>query len=263
MRKSLPLSLAIAAIPVAAATVGPHIGELRGSLGIEAEWSVDGDFHGAVVSDIVDLGLLGPDYAGEAGQLDIRKASYDDTYEQPTYGARAELSYGVSDNVEVYGAFTWAQMGETQTVLGDIVVNSTGELIPLYASFGDYNVYGGELGARYYFDTTYNEFRPFLGASVGAQFVDSISMHMTAPGAGVDIADLGFYDSTTILTAGAEAGVAFGDGVNWSGSVSVGVKYASSLDGDTTDLDAYGIGAIAGSTEQITVPVKGSLSISF
>lgn len=263
MRKTLCLSLAVAAIPVASATLGPHMGGLRGSLGADADWTVDGDVHGAVVSNIADLGLLGPDYAGESGQLDIRKGDYSDTYSKPEYGAHAELAYGVSNNLEVYGSVNWSHMSGRDSQLGFINVDSTGEAIPLFANFGDYDAYGAEVGARYYFDTAQRQFRPFLGASVGAAYVDKIRMHMTAPGAGVDIADLRFYDSSTIFTAAAEAGVAFGDGVSWAGSLSVGVKYMSSLGEDTTDLDSYGIGAIASGGERVVIPVKGSLSISF
>lgn len=262
MRKSLSLSLAVGAIPFAAATVGPHIGELRGTLGGEAEWVVDGDFSGPGVVTIADLGLIGASLAGEAGQVDFRQADYDDAFDQPGYGARAELSYGVSDNVEIYGAFVWTQMGGRGTQLGDIIVASTGAVTPLEANFNDYNSYGGEIGARYYFNYAFSNLRPYIGANVGAHYVETIRAGLTAPAAGVALADLGFYDGGTVYTAGAEAGVVFGDGVFWTGSVSVGLKYTSSLDA-STDLDTYGIGVIADGNEHISIPVRGTLSFSF
>ena len=261
MRKTTALYIAAVFVPVAAAAVGPHLGELRGSLGIDAEYTADGDLFSSATSDIADLGLLGPDYAGEDGQIEIRGASFNDVYDQPTTGIHAELAYGVSDNIEVYGALSWMQAGGNTIQMGDIIPTSTGERLPLYATFEDLNSYSGEVGARYYFGE--DVIRPFVGANLGATYTEEIRVALAAPDAGVLINDLRFYDSSTVLSAGVEAGIAFGDGQNVSGSVSVGAKYLSALNGNGEDLSSYGLDSIVESSERIVIPVKGSLTLRF
>ncbi len=261
MRRSTILYLAAGLVPVAGAAVGPHLGELRGTLGLSAEWSVDGDLYTDGGSALDDLGILGPDYAGETGSVEIRGASYSDAYEDPALGVQAELTYGVSENVEIYAALGWTRAGGNTIQMGDLIPDSTGERLPLYASFEDLNTYSGEVGARYYFG--YDNFRPFVGANVGAAYVEEIRLGLSAPDAGVLINDLAFYDATTVFTAGIEAGLAFGDGANLSGSVSVGAKYLTALDGNDSDISSYGIGAIVEGSERIVVPIKGSLTLSF
>jgi hypothetical protein len=260
MRKTTILYLAAGLVPAAAA-VGPHLGELRGTLGLSAEWDADGDLYTSGGSALDDLGILGPDYAGETGTVEIRGASYSDAYDQPSVGVQAELSYGVSENVEIYAALGWTRSGGNTIQMGDLIPDSTGERLPLYASFEDLNTYSGEVGARYYFGQ--DNFRPFVGANMGAAYVEEIRLGLSAPDAGVLINDLAFYDATTVFSAGIEAGLAFSDGANLSGSVSVGAKYLTALDGNDTDLSSYGIGAIVEGSERIVVPVKGSLTLSF
>lgn len=260
MRRST-LILAACAVPAAVAAVGPHVGELRGSLGLEGEWSVSGDIASPGTSTVADLALLGPDFAGEPGDLDIRGASYDEAFEKPGYGVKAELSYGVTNEIEVFGSVGWSQASGRSVVIGDVIPSSTLARLPLTATFGDLNAISLEAGARYYFGQDY--LRPFVGASVGADIVDQINVALSAPDAGILIEDLKFIQSSTVFTVGAEAGVAFGDGQNVSGSLSVGVNYVSALEGDATDLDAYGIGAITDGDSRIVIPVKGSLSLRF
>lgn len=259
MRKST-LLLCACAVPGAIAAVGPHLGELRGSLGFEADWSASGDIMGQGGSTIADLNLLGPDYAGEPGDLDIRGASFDDAYD-PAYGVKAEVSYGLTNEIEVYGSVGWSQATGKAVVIGDVIPSSTLERLPLTATFGDMNTISLEAGARYYFGRDY--WRPFLGGSIGADFVDQINVALSAPDAGILIEDLKFIQSSTVFTAGLEAGVAFGDGQNVSGSFSVGAKYISALDGDATDLDSYGIGALTQGDSRIVIPLKGSVSLRF
>lgn len=261
MRRTFIVSAGLVLLPVAVA-VGPQLGMLRGSIGVEAEWTLDGDFYDDGVSTIADMALLGPAYAGESAELQIRRASYDDVVEQPSWGARAELAYGVDDNIEVYGAFTWSRMADTVTQFGDIVV-ANGDVVPMTASFDESNSYGLEAGARYYFDTESYSFRPFVGASVGAMYREGQRMRLEAWAAGVDIDNILFRDDTTYLTAGAEAGVVFGDGYTWSGSLSVGLKYATALDDGETELGAYGLSSITENTDTLTMPVRGSVSFSF
>lgn len=259
MRKST-LFLAACVVPAAVAAVGPRLGELRGSLAVEAGWS-SGDIAGAGSSDIDDLNLLGPDYAGEPGRLEIRGASFQDSHDQPAMGVRAELSYGVSDNLEVFGSVGWSQAGGRGVVIGDVIPSSTGDRLPLTATFDDLNTVSLELGARYYFGR--EQFRPFVGASLGADFVDRVNVAFTAWDAGIHIEDLRFIKASTLFTAGAEAGVAFGDGYNVSGALSVGVRYVSALKGDTTDMNFYGLSPITSGDSRLVFPVKGSLSLRF
>lgn len=259
MRKST-IVLAALAVPVAVAAVGPRIGELRGSLAFEASW-MSGDFAGAGSSDIADLNLLGPDYAGEPGRLEIRGASFDKAFDKPTTAVKAEISYGVSNDLEVYAAVGLSHAAGRGVVIGDVIPSSTGARLPLTAAFDDLNTVSLELGARYYFGG--DQFRPFLGASLGADFVDDVNVAFSAWDAGILIEDLRFIRSSTLFTAGAEAGVAFGDGYNVSGALSVGVRYVSALKGDSTDMDFYGLGAITEGESRLVFPVKGSLLLRF
>lgn len=241
------------AIVPAALAVGPQFGMLRGSIGVEAEFIVDGD---AIRPAVYDLsGAAGED--AEAGVDGLSMADAFDT----GYGVSGEISYAVDNNVEVYGSVGYhSASGKSGIHVGDIDLPLSDRTLPITASFTDMESWSIEAGARYYAGTSSDVVRPFFGGNVGVRFVDGVDMSVRSALFNADIRE--YYEDSTLFTAGLEAGVEFGEG-NVSGAFSVGAKYISELDANDDGLAALGLEALGGDSDQIVIPVKGSITVAF
>jgi hypothetical protein len=245
-------AIAAAAVPVAFA-VGPQVGMLRGSLGVEAEFTVDG---AAIRPAYYDISAV----VGEEAHYEVDGVDMSDAFD-PAYGGRAELAYGIDNNVEVFGSVGYSKAsGQSNVNMGTITLPASDQLFPIVASFGDLEQWSIEAGARYYAGAPNSFFRPFFGGSVGVVFVDGVAMNTQSAYYDAWIDE--YFESSTLFTAGVEAGVVFGEG-NLSGSLSVGAKYVSELKTNDEALDALGLQAFAGDNDRIVIPVKGTLSYSF
>lgn len=251
-RKHLIYAVAAAAVPAAFA-VGPQVGMLRGSLGVEAEFAVDGT---AIRPAVYDISAT----VGEDASYEVRGVGMGDAFD-PGYGGRAELAYSVDNNVEVFGSVGYSKAsGQSDVNMGTIVLPQSDQLLPIVASFGDMESWSIEAGARYYTGSPSSILRPYFGGSVGVVFVDSVDMATESAYYDAFVGE--YFESSTLFAAGIEAGVVFGEG-NLSGSLSVGAKYISELDTNDEALDALGLQAFAGDNDRIVVPVKGMVSFSF
>jgi len=252
-RKHWMYAMAAVAVPAAIAGVGPQIGMLRGSLGVEAEFAVDGT---AIRPAVYDISAT----VGEEASYEVEGVGIADAFD-PGYGGRAELAYSVDNNVEVFGSVGYSKAsGQSDVRMGSILLPDSAQVLPITASFGDMESWSIDVGARYYTGTPDSTFRPFFGGTVGVVFVDAVDMSTESAYYDAFVGD--YFKSSTLFSAGVEAGVVFGEG-NVSGSLSVGAKYISALDANDEALEALGLQAFAGDNDRIVVPLKGSVSISF
>jgi hypothetical protein len=179
----------------------------------------------------------------------------------PGYGGRAELAYSIDNNVEVFGSVGYSKAsGQSDVHMGTITLPQSAQLFPIVASFSDLESWSIDIGARYYGGQPSSIFRPFFGGTVGVVFVDGVSMETNSAYYDAYVGD--YFQSSTQFTAGVEAGVVFGED-NISGSLSIGAKYISEMDTNDDALTAIGLQALAGDSDRIVVPLKGSVSISF
>jgi hypothetical protein len=245
-------AIAAAAVPTALA-VGPQIGMLRGSLGVEAEFAVDGT---AIRPAVYDISAT----VGEEASYEVDGVGMADAFD-PGYGGRAELAYSIDNSVEVFGSVGYSQAtGQSNVHMGDILLPGSDQILPITASFSDLDSWSIDLGARYYAGSPSSTLRPFFGGTVGVVFVDAVDMRTDSLYYDAAVAE--YFESSTLFSAGIEAGVVFGSG-NFSGSLSVGAKYISEMDTNDDALEAIGLQAFAGDSDRIIVPLKGSVSIAF
>lgn len=246
-------AIAVVVVPAAVAGVGPQIGMLRGSLGVEAELSVDGT---AIRPAVYDISAT----VGETATYDVSGVGMSKAFD-PGYGGRAELAYSLDNNVEVFGSVGYSKAsGQSNVHMGTITLEGDGTVLPIVASFSDLESWSIDVGARYYGGQPSSILRPYFGGTVGVVFVDSVNMETNSAYYNVAVGD--YFESSTLFSAGVEAGIVFGQD-NISGSLSVGAKYISALDANDEVLEAIGLQALAGDNDRIVVPVKGSVAISF
>lgn len=238
----------------AAVAVGPHVGELRGSFGVESEFNVDGDVLRGGSFDISD-------YAGTEATANVNGFAMKDAYDGPSLGLRAELAYGVDDDIEVYGAVAYSKL-RGNTVTAGTVTGEGFDPVGVTAEFQDINSFDVEVGARYY--VGYGNYRPFFGLNAGLRFANDVRADLSSNGPDIQIRDVLLYDKSTQYSVGLESGIAFGSMDEMiSGSLSVGVKYRDSFDADESGLQYVGAGDLLSSDGQIVVPVRGNLSMRF
>lgn len=246
-------AIAAVAVPAAVAGVGPQIGMLRGSLGVEAEFAVDGT---AIRPAVYDISAT----VGETATYDVSGVGMADAFD-PGYGGRAELAYSIDNNVEVFGSVGYSKAsGQSNVHMGTITLEGDGTVLPIVASFSDLESWSIDVGARYYAGQPSSTLRPYFGGTVGVVFVDSVNMETNSAYYNAYVGD--YFKSSTLFSAGVEAGVVFGQD-NISGSLSVGAKYITALDANDDALEAIGLQAFAGDNDRIVVPVKGSVAIAF
>jgi len=160
-----------------------------------------------VSGDIIEAGnVVGGDTYGAVGYKDAFK---------PGYRVSAGLTRDVNANttVSARGFYKKAKAEDPFVVATNGGGNVTG-------SFSDYKSYGAELGVRQYMGPSTGGLRPYLGATVGAAYVDDISL---TTGGGTTVLNDATWVPTASGTAGFEvpvsqtASLALESGIRWEG----------------------------------------------
>jgi len=126
-----------------------------------------------------------------------------------------QMGYAMSDNTRVFVEFDYVQSNGKNNVL---VPFSTVATQSITYSFAKYKLFEGYVGARYYMDRWCDRVSFFLGGKVGfahhkKQSVD-LSVLIVAPA--VPLADVGFYNSNTVISGGGHIGLDYCICGNWS-----------------------------------------------
>lgn len=224
-------------------------------------FSVGGDVHDGAEAPIADLGALNPDLAGVAATLDIESRDFDDVY-GTMWEFGGEIGYGLSDQGEAFAiaSYTWGSGDRLQ--VGGAVVPALDTTLPVFGEFDKFKAWSAELGYRHHFNPGGN-FRPYVAGRAGLQFVDSINATFTVPDAGITLADVPFYKSSTIFTGGLELGVRYlvGDGVMVG--VETGIRYASGLSDNDDAIAGLGLAAINDKGARWSIPLMANVRVAF
>jgi hypothetical protein len=253
----------MASAPLAAHAAGPEPGRISGSISVGADAFGAGDLHGGAAGRAPSLQALNPGLPAVPADLNIQSREYSDVYDAPlSFGA--EVAYGFSENIEIFGAVTYSSADEGLVQVGSAFVPALNATLPVFGQFGENTALLLEGGARYYFAG--DMFRPFVGGRIGIARLDGLSATFTipdAPAGGIRLANVPFFDDTDALTIGAEAGVAVGFGENIEGQFSVGVRQIGEYDGNDSVISTLGLASINNGSERTTIPVRASLRIAF
>jgi hypothetical protein len=184
----------------------------------------------------------------------VDSKGYSDIYD-PGFGWRAGAGYGVSDNVEIFGAFAWERTEASELSVGNVAS------LDLRAAFGDYTSYGIDAGMRYHF-TPGAAVNPYVSVLAGFRQVDAIPGTFSVPAAGVTLPDTPFFDDSTVPVIGGDFGVLFAVSSQFSLGVEGGIRYHTDLS-DIEGLAGTGLENLNDAGSRWSVPISGVVRVEF
>jgi hypothetical protein len=211
---------------------------LRGGL----DGSIGGDVHGGGTGSVLGLPTT------------VLAKNYGDIY-GTAFRGEAQLGYGVSDRAELFVGGSYLKKGADLLQVGDVAG------LELNAQFEDYEEIGVEAGMRYYFapEATVKPYFTVLG---GLRFIKANSPTFTVPAASVTLADVPFYDSSTVGTGAAGIGMRY----DVSRVMSIGleglIRYQGRPEAIPT-LAGTGLESINDAGERWSVPVLFTVGFRF
>ena len=193
-------------------------------------------FNGGTVND---LGSLNTSLAGNTGSFTFNDKTWHDFYATSPI-IQGELGYNISDALKAYARLGYVWDSSKVVQAGDASIPAlSASTLPVLAKLGDYDAWLLSVGGRYTFGS--GAWKPYIGADVGAAFVDSIDASFSIPGAGITAARTNLYDSTTAFTGGVELGLMYDVSPAVSVGGSVGYRYIDGLDANPDGLAALGM----------------------
>jgi hypothetical protein len=186
-----------------------------GQSGIQGKWSltakgglnleISGDVHDGGTGLVLDL----PTTVVPKGFSDIYKSAVDVEF---------SLGYGISKSAEILGIFSYRKTTAEEIQVGDVAD------LPLFALFDDWNETGLRLGYRQYFMID-SAVKPYITISGGVKFLKRVNSTLSVPAAEVVLADVPFYDQSTLLTFGANLGLCYDVSPNFGLLLDAGIQY--------------------------------------
>ena len=251
------------ALPSLALAQGPQTGKFSGSGSLGTSIFGSGNLHGGATTTVPSLTALNPALPAVPADLVIGSRKFSKVYDAP-FQFGLELGYGLSDDIELFGGVNYAKSNGSRIQVGVANVAALNATLPVLGAFGDLKNFGVEGGARYFF--TGEQFRPFIGGSLGVVQQDALKATFTipdAPAGGITLSNVPFFKKTTSMSAGVEGGISAGLGETMEGRLSVGARYIGAFKGDDTGLSGLGLGSINNGTERWSYPIKATLAIRF
>jgi opacity protein-like surface antigen len=179
--------------------------------------------------------------------LAIKSRDWSDVYNN-VLNFKGEVGSVLTDHLELFGNFQYTH-ADSELVRGSMATFA-GRTREYFSKWGDYDAFGGELGARWYFFPKDAKIRPYVSIAGGATMVESIKLHadQSSPffstGGPFTIYDGGFYDDTIVFTGTLMVGVEYNVTCHWSVGSGVGVRYQSELDENDRDFNAASLSAV-------------------
>jgi hypothetical protein len=206
-----------------------------------------------------DVPLGGDVHGGGAGTVlglptTVGARSYGDVY-GTAFRGEAQLGYGVSDRMELFLGGSYSKKTADPLQVGDVAS------LALNAQFQDYEDLGLEAGMRYFLAPD-AKVKPYLTAAGGLRFLESNSPTFTVPAASVTLADVPFYDSSTVATGMAGLGMRFDASSMLSMGVEALVRYQGRPDTLPT-LTGTGLESINATGERWSMPVLFTATLRF
>jgi hypothetical protein len=261
--RSLSAAISLLAISLAAAPAAfakPEPGRLAGTISGGVDFPVSGKVHSGVNAPVANLGTLNPALAGTAGELRIEKRSHNRIYKE-SYNAALDLSYGLSEQSEVFGSVRHTRSGAGTVQVGNVFVPSTSATLPINGTFSKYRSTAFEAGYRHYLGA--GTIQPYGALRAGVARTGSINASFAVPAANIAINNARFYKRSTSFSGGLDVGLSYDVGANVALQAETGVRYTSKLKGDDTDIAALGLSSINNSGDRLSVPITVKLRVGF
>jgi hypothetical protein len=187
-------------LTVPSAFAKPEAGKIAVGISGGTDFPVGGKVHSGTTAPVSDLGPLNPALTGVAADLKIEKRSQKKVYNEG-YNVGLDLSYGLSDQSEVFGTVRRNWNGKATTQVGNAVITANpaatptvGTALPINGTFGKYKATDVEVGYRQYMGA--GAFQPYGAVRGGVGFVDKINASVDIPDASIALANQRFYKKT-------------------------------------------------------------------
>jgi hypothetical protein len=219
--------------------------------GIQGRWSIG-------VQGGTDLELSGNVHEGGNGTVlglatAVEAKSFRDVY-NPSFRGQISVGYGIGEQSELLLRGSYYKLSADTLQVGTVAG------LVLNADFAEYEERGVEASFRQYLSA--GRFKPYVGVVAGARFVSELPSTFSVPAAGVVLADVPFYDKSTVGVFGADIGVAYSVNDNVSIGVETGPRYQtkpSRLNG----LAGTGLEPINDTASRWSMPVLATLTFRF
>jgi hypothetical protein len=219
---------------------------------IKGRWSLA--FQGGT-----DLELGGNLHEAGSGRVlslptNVEARSYNDVY-KPGFRAQFELGYGAGAASEVFARGTYYKLASETLQVGTVAS------FALNAKFADYKEWGAEVGYRYYFNVD----RPgkfYVAGLAGLRFVSELPATFSVPAAGVVLANVPFYESSTVGVFGADLGFTYDVSESLAIGIETGPRYQTGLS-DLEGLAGTGLESINDSGSRWSMPFIATLRLRF
>jgi hypothetical protein len=237
------LLLASWSVPPASAQPQPSLEEGRGmawlSLGFQ------GDLGGSVNSSGIGTVI------GQPAELNAN--TWGERYD-PALIFRLGGAYNISDDSQLFGAFSWEQ-AEADPADAGLVSG-----LPLDVAFGDYQAWGIDAGYRHFYPVEWSG-KPFVTASLGFQHVNAISVGLSSP-AGFVVNDVPFYDDSWVVQWRIGTGLLWDINERFGWLATVDVKYSGVLS-DAAGIGSVGFERINDAGNRWTLPIMAGVYVKF
>ena len=236
------LLVVVLAAPAMAQSPGPLREQgvmVWGSIGFQ------GDFGGSVNSS--GVGTLN----GRRAELDAN--TWGERYD-PGFIFRVGGAYNLTDRSQITGTVAWEQAEADEADAGLLAG------VPIEVKFTDYQAWGFDVGYRRFVTTEFNA-RPFIGAAIGFQSVDAITMSLRST-AGLVVDQLPFYDDSWVVQWRIGTGLLWDLGDRFGAQVTLDVKYSGVLS-DESGIGSLGLERINDRGNRFTFPVMVGAFVKF
>jgi hypothetical protein len=184
----------------------------------------------------------------------VESRSYSDVYD-PGFRWNADLGYGVSRTIEVFGRFEWKRAESDELSVGNVAG------LDLRGKFATYTSYAFDGGIRWIADVG-SAAKPYFALVGGVAVVDAIPSTFSVPAAGVVLTDTPFYDDSIVPTVGGDVGVLFSVSPTIGIGAEVGLRYHAALS-DVEGLAGTGLENINDVGDRWSVPISGVVRFRF
>jgi hypothetical protein len=219
--------------------------------GIQGRWSVG-------LQGGTDIELSGNVHEGGNGTVlglptSVQQKSFADVYD-PGFRGQLSIGYGVGARSELFLRGSYYKMSSQTLQVGTVAG------LDLNADFADYKEWGLEAGFRHYLSS--GRFKPYVGVNGGVRFLSELPATFSVPAAGVVLADVPFFDKSTVGVFGADLGLAYAISENAEIGIETGPRYQTSpsrLNG----LAGTGLEPINDTGSRWSMPVLATVTFRF
>jgi hypothetical protein len=192
------------------------------------------------------------------GTVNARRAELDAN----TWGERYDpgiifrfgAAYNLTERSQITGTVGWEQAEADETEAGLLGG------VPIRIKFSDYQAWGFDVGYRRFLATEFKA-RPFVGAAIGFQSVDAITMNLHSS-AGLAVDNLPFYDDSWVTQWRMGTGLLWDFNDRFGAQVTVDVKYSGVLS-DQSGIGSVGFERINDQGNRFTFPVLVGAFVKF